>query len=155
MNGYILPFRLAGHRFGLELERVLRVLAAVSVTPLPGAPSTIRGVVNVRGRIVPVADLALRIGWPAEPLGLWQPFIWVATQARELLLPVQSVEPTCFCPVEDWEPANHPRLPTALLSGVVRTSDGLLLIQDLEALLSQEDQDDLDQALAARHVANA
>lgn len=144
---HVLPFTVAGHRFALELEQVRRVLPALAITPLPGAPPVIRGVVNGQGQPLPVADLAILFGWSPQPLSLWQPFLWVNTARRALLLPVESVESACFCARENWRPADHPNLPTQLLKGVMVTPDGLLLIQDLEQVLSPEDEERLDDAI--------
>lgn len=145
---HVLPFTVAGHRFAIELEQVRRVLPALAITPLPGAPAVIRGVVNGQGQPLPVADLAIRFDWPAQGLSLWQPFLWVHTNRRDLLLPVETVESARYCARDDWRPAAHPNLPTQLLKGVMITPEGLLLIQDLEQVLSPDDEERLDDAIA-------
>ncbi|MET1077664.1 MAG: chemotaxis protein CheW [Pseudomonas sp.] len=146
-NYLVLPFWLAGQHLAVALESVVRVLPALLSTPLPGAPASIRGLVNVQGRILPVIDLALRFNWPSPPLLLWQPFIWLRTSQRDLLLPVERVESAVICVAENFSPAGQPQVPSTLLKGVLRTAGGLLLIQDVEQLLSTDDELDLDQAL--------
>ncbi|MGB4073937.1 chemotaxis protein CheW [Pseudomonas sp.] len=146
----VLPFWLAGQHLGVPLDKVIRVLPALLYTPLPGAPSTVFGVVNVRGKILPVVDLAMRFAWPAAQLSnLWQPFLWLKTQQRELLVPVEAVEAAVSCTSHDFAPASHPQIPSCILKGVVRTGEGLLLIQDVEQVLSDADEEHLAAALAA------
>src|SRR5690606_26473781 len=86
---------LSGHRLAVPVQNVLKVLPALLSTPLPGAPDTVRGLVNVRGQLLPVIDLARRFGWESPQQSLWQPFVWLKSSRRELLLAVQSVEPVC------------------------------------------------------------
>jgi purine-binding chemotaxis protein CheW len=143
----VLPFWLAGQHFAIALEHTVRVLPALLSTPLPGAPATVRGLVNVRGRILPVVDLGQRFGWPSSELSLWQPFIWLKSSRRELLVPVERVEAVRSCAVEDFAPAPDPRVPSELLEGVVRTSDGMLLVQDVEQVLSDAEERCLAAAL--------
>lgn len=144
----VLPFWLAGQHFAVALENVVRVLPALLSTPLPGAPATVCGLVNVQGNILPVVDLARRFDWPSAPLALWQPFIWLKTSKRELLLPVEKVAAVFSCAAADFSPAPDPQVPSSLLRGVLRTTEGMLLIQDVEQLLSAADEDHLTAALA-------
>jgi purine-binding chemotaxis protein CheW len=144
MDRYVmLPFWLAEQRLAVTLDQVVRVLPALQTTPLPGAPETVCGLVNVRGKLLPVVDLARRFGWATPALSLWQPFIWLRSSTRELLLPVARVESVFSGVAEDFIPAPDPRVPSSLLRGVLRTREGLLLIQDVEQLLSDNDESQL------------
>lgn len=62
-----LEFGLAGERYAVELVLVREVCAGKRITRIPGAPPHIAGVANIRGRILPVADLAAFFGIQAEP----------------------------------------------------------------------------------------
>jgi purine-binding chemotaxis protein CheW len=63
-----LIFEVGGRRFGLPAAEVQEIVRAVAVVLLPGAPVGVEGVINVRGRVVPVLDLRQRFGLPAKPL---------------------------------------------------------------------------------------
>lgn len=147
-SNLVLPFWLGGQHFAVALEHVVRVLPALLSTPLPGAPATVCGLVNVRGQILPVVDLARRFGWPSPQLTLWQPFIWLKTSRRELLVPVVTVEAVRNCAIEDFSPAPDPHVPSNLLQGVLRSAEGMLLIQDVEQVLSDADEQCLAAVLA-------
>ncbi len=55
--GKYLTFRLADEEFGLEILKVREIIGMMNVTPVPRAPEHIRGVINLRGKIIPVLDL--------------------------------------------------------------------------------------------------
>ena len=153
---FMLPFWLAGQHLAVPLENVIRVLPALSCTPLPGAPGSVCGVVNVRGQILPVVDLARRFDWSAALLSSqWLAFLWLRTAQRQLLVPVESVEAAIDYSAADLAPAAHPQVPSTLLKGVLRSADGLLLIQDVEQVLSDADEACLAAVLAADANAHA
>jgi purine-binding chemotaxis protein CheW len=62
----LLEFRLAGERYAVETRFVSEVHPLRDLTPLPGTPSFIRGIVNLRGRILPVYDLKKFFGLPEQ-----------------------------------------------------------------------------------------
>ena len=151
----VLPFRLAGQHLAVPLDSVIRVIPALRCTPLPGAPRTVLGLANVRGQIVPVVDLAQRFAWPAPPLALWQPFLWLRSRSRELLVPVEQVETAILCSAADLVESAQPQVPSELMRGVLRTEEGMLLIQDVEQLLSDADELELQRALDASGAEHA
>jgi purine-binding chemotaxis protein CheW len=61
------PFRVGAARLGLPIEEVVRVLRVAPVTRVPRAPACVEGVINVEHEIVPVIDLACRLGLPPAP----------------------------------------------------------------------------------------
>ncbi|MEY3022220.1 MAG: Chemotaxis protein CheW [Planctomycetota bacterium] len=60
-----LSFCLGDEQFGVEILRVREIIGLIAITPLPQTPSYVKGVMNLRGRIIPVIDLRLRFGLPA------------------------------------------------------------------------------------------
>ncbi len=63
-----LTFYLAGEEYGIGILRVKEILEYDTVTPVPRTPPAIRGVINLRGNVVPVVDLAAKFGLPPSPL---------------------------------------------------------------------------------------
>lgn len=59
-------FFVAGYLFGLDVTKVQEVIRYQEMTPVPLAPSTVRGLINLRGQIVTAIDLRLRLGLPAR-----------------------------------------------------------------------------------------
>lgn len=67
-SGQLVTFSLDGVEFGLDIDRVQEITTRTDITPVPGAPSFLLGVVNLRGQIIPVLDSRLRFHlYPAEP----------------------------------------------------------------------------------------
>ena len=62
LAGKYLTFRLAGETYGLEILKVQEIIRVMDVTRVPRTPEFIRGVINLRGKVVPVVDLGLKFG---------------------------------------------------------------------------------------------
>jgi purine-binding chemotaxis protein CheW len=69
LAGKYLTFSLGGDSFGLPVNRVQEIIRLPAVTPVPRMPAHVRGVVNLRGRVIPVVELRLRLGLPTTELG--------------------------------------------------------------------------------------
>jgi len=65
MSGQYLTFQLAGDEYAFGILRVREILEVDTITRVPNAPAAVRGVINLRGAVVPVVDLAVRFGLPA------------------------------------------------------------------------------------------
>jgi purine-binding chemotaxis protein CheW len=64
---HLVTFRLGREEYGVDIQSVQEIIRTTGITPVPGAPNHVRGVINLRGKIVPVVDLRLRFGLaPAE-----------------------------------------------------------------------------------------
>jgi purine-binding chemotaxis protein CheW len=64
LRGQILTFELAGEEYGVDILRVREIIRYARPTRVPGMPAAVRGLINLRGRVVPVIDLSLRFGFP-------------------------------------------------------------------------------------------
>jgi purine-binding chemotaxis protein CheW len=60
----LLSFVLAGEEYAVDILRVREIIEYSTLTRVPGMPAAVRGVINLRGRVVPVVDLAVRFGLP-------------------------------------------------------------------------------------------
>ena len=60
-----LTFQLSDEEYGLEILKVREIIGLMNITPVPRAPSDVRGVINLRGKIIPVVDLRSRFGMSA------------------------------------------------------------------------------------------
>ena len=60
----LITFEVEGQLFGLDVMAIREIRAWTPVTRLPGVPHYVSGVVNLRGTVLPVVDLAARLGWP-------------------------------------------------------------------------------------------
>src|SRR5437899_8597321 len=60
-----LTFFLEDEEYGIEILKVQEIIGMMSVTPVPRTPSFVRGVINLRGKVIPIIDLRLKFGMPA------------------------------------------------------------------------------------------
>ena len=66
LEGKYLTFALANERYGLEILKVQEIIGAIKITHVPKSPSYLKGVINLRGKIIPVIDLRLKLGLPEK-----------------------------------------------------------------------------------------
>lgn len=145
----LVAFRLDARRFALPLEAVERVLPMVAVAPLPRAPAVALGVVTLGDRIVPVVDLRRRFGQPPGVYGRRAHLLLVRTPRRQLLVPADEVLGPLRIPAGAVTPPAAVLPGLGPLRGLVALPDGILYIQDLEALLALDEETQLDRALEA------
>jgi len=62
LAGKYLTFELAGEEYGLEILKVQEIIGMMQVTRVPRTPEFVRGVINLRGKVIPVVDLRLKFG---------------------------------------------------------------------------------------------
>lgn len=151
----LLVFELDDQRYALTLASVREVVRAVALTPLPGAPAIVEGVIDVRGRVVPVLDIRARFRLPPRPLHPDQHLILARAGRRLVAIRVDCV--SWFIEVEPDEIETAISLTPALrqIAGVTRVADGLVLIHDLETFLTAAEAEALEEALAAEPPVHA
>jgi purine-binding chemotaxis protein CheW len=67
LGGKYLTFSLAGEEYGLEILKVREIIGIMDITAMPQMPPEVKGVINLRGKVIPVIDLRLKFGMePAE-----------------------------------------------------------------------------------------
>ena len=127
-------------RFALHLSSVERIVRAVEVTPLPKAPETVLGVISVQGEIIPVIDLRRRLGLPQREIELSDQFIIARTSRRPVALVVDAVSDVIEYSEQEISPAAKILPGLDYVEGVIKRADGLILIHNLDRLLSLEEE---------------
>ncbi|HJL18404.1 MAG TPA: chemotaxis protein CheW [Sandaracinaceae bacterium LLY-WYZ-13_1] len=128
----VLLLEVAGQRVGLPAAAVHEVLPCARFETLAKAPPFVEGMLNVRGRALPVLSLRERLGHPRREPALDEHLVRVEAGPRELLLRVDraldlvGVDPARL---EGLDDRHRP------FAGVVATPDGVLLVQDPERFL--------------------
>ncbi len=143
----LVVLEVLGLRLGLAAGAVVEVAPIVWVSPLPKTPAAVEGVIDIRGRIVPVIDLRARFGRPSRPPHLSDHLVVVDVAGRELALHVERAVDLVTVPAEHIDNGPLPELDYA--AGVVQLADDLLVIHDLGAFLSADEGVALDAALTA------
>src|SRR5438876_7589138 len=131
-------FRVAGREYALPVANVAEVLRMVSVAPLPQCPVWLSGVINLRGRVVPVVDLRVRLGLPAQPIDLATPLVIAQSDGHSLGLVVDSAVEVSSVPhaggnAPDRSSDGH------LLAEIAHAGERLLFVLDLPHILRELD----------------
>ncbi len=145
----VFVFKLDELLIGLSVTAIVRVVSAVEITPLPGAPSSVLGVIDVGGNIIPVVDLRHRLVLPSRPLELSDCFIIARTRQRSLVIVADSVQGVgAYSDTQITDPGTLTPGVQHIV-GIARDDGGIVFIHDLELFLSVHEGVVLDQALTA------
>ena len=136
-----------GQTYALHLEAVDRVLRMVEITPLPGAPDAVEGVVNVQGEVVAIVSIRRRLGLAQRAVGAADSLVLVRARSRRLAIIAESVMGVVERPADAVVSTSDISQGIEHIEGVLKTSDGLVLIQDLDRFFSPEEEQSLDLAL--------
>lgn len=142
-------FKLDELSIGLPVATVVRVVNAVEITPLPGAPEIVLGVIDVAGSVMPVIDLRQRLELPSRPLTLRNRFVIARTRQRSLVLVADSVHGVYA--YNDTQITDPAALAAGVqhIIGIAHDDKGIIFVHDLELFLSLQEGVILDRALAA------
>jgi purine-binding chemotaxis protein CheW len=142
-----LSFFLAGEEYALGILQVREIIEYTPVTRMPGSPSWVRGVFNLRGSVVPLVELAARLGLPPGPPSRWSCIVVVeVTREDERLvlgLLADTIGQVLELKPEDVEPP--PSLGTPIhadyLLGMARSENNpnFVLLLDADKLLNTQE----------------
>ncbi|MGB4593685.1 MAG: chemotaxis protein CheW [Coriobacteriia bacterium] len=134
---YVL-FRLGTEEYGLPIERVQSIIRYESATPVPHAPEMIEGVINLRGQVIPVVDLARRLlGQDLEHTSHAR-IVVAEGEAGLIGLAVDSASEVATIPLADIRPAPEATLTEDTVDafeGVANHGDRLVILLDPEKAL--------------------
>jgi purine-binding chemotaxis protein CheW len=133
----LVTFRLGGEEYAVDILKVQEVNRVVDITAVPNAPECLEGVMNLRGKVIPVLNLRKRFGLdPRAADG--QSRIMVVDTGTTVGLLVDSVQEVLRLPAETVEPP--PLLARGTGSGYVKgigkLRDRLLILLDIDKLLA-------------------
>jgi purine-binding chemotaxis protein CheW len=139
MSALHVLFKVAGAEYAIPATDVLHMDEYGGATPVPGAPAYVAGLVQVRGRVVPVVDLRARFGLPAAPAREGRVVV-VKSGARVVGLLVDSAREVVNIAPEALRPP--PDLIAgeggAFVSSIAQTGDRLLMLIDFKKVIGEE-----------------
>ncbi|MBK1615284.1 chemotaxis protein CheW [Rubrivivax gelatinosus] len=149
-GGEFLTFRLGGEEYGIDILRVQEIRSYEPPTRIANAPSFIKGVVNLRGVIVPIIDLRLKLGCGSAEYNGFTVVIVLNVRGRVVGAVVDSVSDVLELNREQIKPA--PELASSIEAnfitgiGAVKNGDAerMLILVDIEALMSSADMGLMD-----------
>jgi len=144
---YLLMFFVGERRLALPLDAVERVVRAVEVTPLPEAPATVVGLINVQGRLVPVLDLRPRFGLPPRAIEPDDHFVLARGAGRTVALWADAVAGVEACSESELVAADSVLPGSELIEGVFKRPDGLVLVCNPQQIVPLAERKRLEGAL--------
>lgn len=150
-----LSFTIAGTGYGLPILAVKEILQHEEPTPVPGAPPSIRGVLNVRGQVVPVVDLSVKFGKGETVASSRTCILVVETQigGERLVLGVlaDAVNEVLDLPSAEIEPlpALGANVRLDYLTGMGKVGKGFVLLLDVDQVLTASEAERVAEAAAA------
>lgn len=139
-------FRVSGRDCAVDVMRIAEVLRPVAVTPLPAAPPFVEGLIELRGRFLPLVDLRRRFGDPAPRARDEGKFIVAPLGGAAVALVVDDVSGVERIPVELIQPPPGiaaGRVAPPFVAGVFRWDERVFMVLDLDAVLSSEERAEL------------
>ncbi|GGN58383.1 chemotaxis protein CheW [Novosphingobium indicum] len=138
----LITFEVAGQIFALDIMAIREIRAWTPVTPMPRVPSYVAGVVNLRGTVLPVIDLAARLGWTPTEATPRHAIIVCQVNGQSQGLIVDSVSDIVALDTDNLQPP-----PTTgqedvapFLEGLSAIEERMVMVLDLQALSASEDR---------------
>lgn len=140
-------FRLAGETYGINVMQVQEVLRYSEIAPVPGAPSYVLGIVNLRGNVVTVLDTRNRFGLPPTEVSDQTRIVIIEADKHVIGILVDAVAEVVYLRQSEIEIAPNVgnEESAKFIQGVCHKNDELLILVELDKLLTDEEWADLEE----------
>ncbi len=134
----LVVFDLAAEYYGVDIGDVREIIRMQTVTRVPGAPSFVEGVINLRGRVVPVVDLRKRLNLTVGEQTKESRIVVVDIAGRDVGVIVDGVTEVLRIPLSSIEPASTmiTNVDSDYLRGIAKLETKLVILLDLNKVLS-------------------
>lgn len=141
-------FQLMGQVYGVDINAVYEIIRMESITKVPRSPHFVEGVINLRGRIIPVIDLAKRFGLGQNEQTQNSRIIIVEVSGQTIGVIVDSVQEVLRLPINSIEPPPPvvDGIEAAYIRGIAILEERLIILLDQNKILMEEEKDQLVQA---------
>jgi purine-binding chemotaxis protein CheW len=145
MPAEFLSFRLGGEEYGIDILRVQEIRSYEAPTRIANVPAFIKGVVNLRGVVVPIVDLRLKLGYDTAEYTDFTVVVVLNVRGRVIGVVVDSVSDVLALGADSIKPA--PEMGSSIAAdfimgmGCIKSGDvdRMLILTDIDALMSSAD----------------
>jgi len=140
-GGKLLTFMIGNQEYGIQILEAREVVGLMDIDPIPQTPEFMRGVINLRGKIIPVIDLRLKFKIDAAEASGETCILVVNIQGKltgtiiDFLVGVVTIEESEF----EESPDLGANIETEFITGMAKLSERVIIILDMEAVLSNEE----------------
>lgn len=137
----IVVFDLGPERYGLDIADVYEIIRHQSITAVPRSPAFVRGIINLRGRIIPVVDVHSRFGMAGVAVTKASRIVVVEAAGTRVGLEVDAVSEVLMIPADAVEPTPEVAAGSdaAYLRGIAKLGEQLIILLDLDLLFGEAD----------------
>lgn len=145
-----LTFNLGDELYGVDILRVQEIKGYTAVTKIPNTPPHIKGVLNLRGTIVPIVELRTKFGMPTIEYTTFTVIIVVVVRDKVMGLVVDSVSDVLNIDKKDIQPPPQfgAKVDVSFMNAIGKSGDKLVALLDMDRLLSDGDLKDAAMAAA-------
>lgn len=149
-EGKYLTFALAGEEYGIGILKVKEIIGLMPITPVPQTPEHIKGVINLRGKVIPVVDLRLKFGMErAESTERTCIIVTeIATGGNKIFMGivVDSVSEVLNIKIAEIEDTPHfgSALDTAYILGMAKIGQSVKILLDIDKVMGNDEISQLD-----------
>jgi purine-binding chemotaxis protein CheW len=145
-----LTFRLGAEEYGIDILRVQEIRSYEEPTRIANSPHFIKGVVNLRGVIVPVVDLRIKLGCESVEYNSFTVVIVLNVKGRVVGAVVDSVSDVLELSKDqiNQAPEMSTTVDTTFITGIASVGERMLILMDIESLMSSADMGLIDSAVA-------
>lgn len=146
----LVVFELGDESYGVDISRVQDINRMQEITEIPHAPESVVGVINLRGRVIPVIDLRKRFGLPAAPNTKDTRIVVVHMEHNLIGMIVDAVSKVLRIPADIVEPPSPvlASIDSSYLRGIAKLDDNLVVLLDLDFVLSRHEHEAINEVLA-------
>jgi purine-binding chemotaxis protein CheW len=150
-NHEMLTFRLGTEAYGINILKVQEIRGCDPVTPIAGTPEFIRGVIDLRGVIVPIVDMRMKFSLEQANYDAFTVVIILNVQRRVIGIVVDAVSDVVTFTAEQIRqvPEFSSQLDTRFIMGLARLEEQMVILLDIEHLLASPEMQLTDVATAA------
>ena len=143
MRYELITFGIAGQLFGIDIMTIREIRAWSPVTRLPSVPDYVAGVVNLRGTVLPVVDLSVRLGWPATETTPRNPIVVTEFEGQSRGLIVHDVNDIVSIETDTMQQPETGAQDSIshFLEGIAPLDDQMVMVLDLKKLMAADELD--------------
>ena len=138
----LVVFDLSDEAYGIDIGAVRSIIRMQEITNVPRAPEFVDGVINLRGKVIPVVDLHRRFGLPSTEQTKDSRVVAVDINGQDIGMVVDAVTEVMRIPVSSVEPPSSVIITddSDYLMGIAKVDDRLIILLELERVFSEEDR---------------
>jgi purine-binding chemotaxis protein CheW len=150
-KGKFLTFHLAREDYGIEIRHVTEIIGIQKITEVPDMPDYVRGVINLRGKVIPVMDVRTRFRMPPRDYDERTCIVVVNIDDHSVGLVVDKVNEVADIPEDQIEPPPRTRKEGSYIQGMGKIGAEVKILVNVQKLLSDEDLAQIETTDAITH----